>query len=106
MGVGVLLPALWQNLASILVAALCVGSTFMIITMVGLQEAQERVGASAVKRQIAAMVASFAFGQLAGPVFFNLSHAWLGAPLGMTLIVGAAVLVLGSVPVFRLRRAA
>lgn len=103
MGVGVLLPALWQSLAAILIAALCVGSTFMVITMVGLQEAQVQVGATAIKRQIAAMVASFAFGQLAGPVFFNLSHAWFGAPLSMTLIAGTAVLVLGSVPVLRLK---
>lgn len=103
MGVGVLLPVLWQSLAAILIAALCVGSTFMVITMVGLQEAQIQVGATVIKRQIAAMVASFAFGQLAGPVFFNLSHDWFGAPLSFTLIAGTVVLVLGSVPVLRLK---
>jgi hypothetical protein len=36
-------------------------------------------------------------------VFFNLSHDWFGAPLSVTLVAGTLVLVLGSVPVLRLR---
>ncbi|MDT3669777.1 MAG: YbfB/YjiJ family MFS transporter [Aromatoleum sp.] len=67
MAVGVLLPAVWPSLVSILVAALCVGGTFMVITMVAMQEARARAehDATAV---LARMTAGFAFGQLMGPV--------------------------------------
>ncbi|TAM83776.1 MAG: YbfB/YjiJ family MFS transporter, partial [Candidimonas sp.] len=88
MAVGVLLPALWPTLTSILMAACCVGSTFMIITMTGLQQAQAALGAFRAKRQMAAMTASFALGQLVGPVFFSLTHTWFGAPLAFALIAG------------------
>ena len=39
MALGLVLPALWQNLAAVIVAGICVGGTFMVITMVGLREA-------------------------------------------------------------------
>ena len=44
MAVGVALPALWHHLCSILVAALLVGSTFMVISMVAVQEARQVAG--------------------------------------------------------------
>ncbi|WP_298017227.1 YbfB/YjiJ family MFS transporter [uncultured Castellaniella sp.] len=103
MAIGVLLPALWHALAAILLAALCVGSTFMVITMVGLQEAQAAVGQAGAKRQMAAMTASFALGQLIGPLFFSLSHAWFGAPLEFALVLGALGLLAGALPILRLQ---
>lgn len=105
MAVGVLLPALWHSLAAILIAALCVGSTFMVITMVGLQEAQAMVGSAGAKRQMAAMTASFALGQLIGPLFFSLTHQWFGATLEFALVMGTLGLLAGAVPILRLTAA-
>lgn len=103
MAVGVLAPAVWHALPAILLAACCVGSTFMVITMVGLQEAQAAVGQAGAKRQMAAMTASFALGQLIGPIFFSLTHAWFGASLEFALVLGTLGLLAGAVPILRLR---
>ena len=103
MAVGVLLPAVWHTLPAILLAACCVGSTFMVITMVGLQEAQAAVGQAGAKRQMAAMTASFALGQLIGPIFFSLTHAWFGASLEFALVLGTLGLLAGAIPILRLR---
>jgi MFS family permease len=67
MAVGVLLPAVWTSLASVTLAALLVGGTFMVITMVGMQEARARAEGQAT-RVLGRMTAGFALGQLAGPL--------------------------------------
>lgn len=65
--IGVLAPALSPHMAAILVSTVCVGGTFMVITMEGMREARRVAGASA-PRLIAAMTAAFALGQLIGPL--------------------------------------
>lgn len=67
MAVGVVLPSLKLCTASVGIAALLVGSTFMVITMLGMQEARARQPANATGI-LAKMTAAFAIGQLAGPV--------------------------------------
>ena len=67
MALGVLLPAVWTSLASVSIAALLVGGTFMVITMVGMQEVRARAQGQAT-RLLARMTAGFALGQLAGPL--------------------------------------
>lgn len=67
MAVGVMLPALWVSLASVVIAALLVGGTFMVITMIAMQEARARAEGNATII-LARMTAGFAFGQLMGPV--------------------------------------
>jgi MFS family permease len=67
MAIGVLLPAVWTSLGSIVVAALLVGGTFMVITMVGMQEVRARAEGQAT-RALGRMTAGFALGQLAGPL--------------------------------------
>ena len=67
MAAGVLLPTIWRSIVSIVIAALLVGGTFMVITMVGMQEARARAEKNATVI-LAQMTAGFAFGQLAGPV--------------------------------------
>ena len=67
MAVGVLLPAVWTSLLSVTLAALLVGGTFMVITMVGMQEARARAEGQAT-RVLGRMTAGFAVGQLAGPL--------------------------------------
>lgn len=67
MALGVALPVLWPTLAGIVIAALCVGSTFMVIVMVAIREARAVAGVHAT-HLIAAMTASFAAGQILGPL--------------------------------------
>lgn len=96
MAAGVLLPVIWPGMAAIMIAALCVGGTFMIITMLGMQEAQATGGAKA-KQLIAALTAAFATGQLLGPICFSLSHAWFNTDLDFALVLATAGLVAASV---------
>jgi MFS family permease len=67
MAVGVALPAVEMSLASMIISAACVGGTFMVITMAGMQEAL-RIGGQSAPRLMAAMTTAFAIGQLAGPL--------------------------------------
>ncbi|HEY6972358.1 MAG TPA: YbfB/YjiJ family MFS transporter [Candidatus Angelobacter sp.] len=67
MAAGVLLPSIWRSITGIVIAALLVGGTFMVITMVGMQEARARAEENATAI-LAQMTAGFAFGQLVGPV--------------------------------------
>ena len=47
MAAGVLVPLVLPNLIGIVLAALCVGGTFMVVTMAGLQEARSVAGSNA-----------------------------------------------------------
>lgn len=94
MAIGVALPALIPGMGSIVVAALCVGGTFMVITMLGMQQAQASAGPRA-RALMANLTAAFAGGQLAGPVFFSLVHEHLATSLDSTLYVAAGILVAG-----------
>lgn len=67
MAAGVLLPSIWRSITGIVIAALLVGGTFMVISMVGMQEARARAEENATAI-LAQMTAGFAFGQLVGPV--------------------------------------
>lgn len=67
MAAGVALPAVQMTLVAMLISAVCVGGTFMVITMAGMQEAQ-RVGGRSAPRLMAAMTAAFAMGQLVAPL--------------------------------------
>lgn len=67
MAIGVLLPCIRASLPSIVIAALLVGATFMVVTMVGMQEASARVQGDATAI-FGKMTAGFALGQLLGPV--------------------------------------
>ena len=91
---GVVAPLVFEGLAGILVAALCVGSTFVVITMEGMQVARELLGARAAPL-MAAMTAAFAAGQIAGPIAASLLVA-AGGRLEHALI-GACLLLLASV---------
>ncbi len=91
MAAGVLLPALWGHLAALVVAAVCVGGTFLVATLLGLQEARAVAG-HAVQRLIAAMTAAFAFGQLAGPLLTT-----VGGGSTWPLAAAAAGLALSSI---------
>ena len=67
MAAGVLLPIVWTTLGGVTMAALLVGGTFMVITMVAMQEARARAETRATQ-VLGRMTAGFAAGQLAGPL--------------------------------------
>ena len=94
MALGVALPALVSGLGAIVVAAICVGGTFMVITMVGMQTAKQ-FGGARPRRLMAAMTVGFAAGQLAGP----LAVSWFiepGADFSALLLIAAASLLSGA----------
>jgi len=74
MAFGVALPAVQTTLFSIILSAICVGGTFMVITMAGMQEAR-RIAAQGAPRLMAAMTAAFAAGQLVGPLTLTGAHS-------------------------------
>src|SRR4051812_13836386 len=68
---GVLAPVVSLNVATLLTSAICVGGTFMVITMAGIKEVL-RVAGPQASQGIAMMTAAFAVGQIAGPVSMSL----------------------------------
>jgi predicted MFS family arabinose efflux permease len=99
MAAGVVVPLLLPGLAGILVAALCVGGTFVVITQVGMQEARAIAGAGA-RTLIAAMTSAFALGQIVGPLA---AAYWVRATGGFSgaLILAAALLALSALALMR-----
>jgi hypothetical protein len=104
MAAGLLAPALRMNVPTLLWCAVCVGGTFMVVTMAGLQEARRVAGASA-PRLIAAMTAAFAVGQLVGPFTVRSlgspASPGVALPHGLAaavLLLGVAALALGRAP--------
>jgi MFS family permease len=99
MAAGVILPSLWLTPTAIAIAALAVGGTFMVATMLGLQEARSRAPHNPTQL-LAAMTAAFAIGQLAGPLVsgaFDFLHLGHHAALGYALRLAALSLGLSAV---------
>lgn len=97
MAVGTLLPALWQSLVGLMLSALMVGGTFMVVTMAGLQVAASQVTHYPKYNLSALMTASFAFGQLIGPLTALVAtgkNIWLALlPVSaIVLLIGVALL--------------
>jgi predicted MFS family arabinose efflux permease len=96
---GVLAPAFWVNVPTLLISAVCVGGTFVVITMAGLKEAL-RLGAGApASLAVGAMTAAFGAGQIVGPLTVSLlsrfDHAFAlaSAIAALGLIAGNCVLL-------------
>ena len=91
---GVLAPALWVNLPTLLLSAVCVGGTFMIITMAGIREAL-RLGGAPASLAVGVMTAAFGAGQIAGPLTVSLlgqsDHA-----VALASLIAVASLVAGN----------
>ncbi len=93
MAIGVAMPVLFPGVTGIVIAACCVGGTFMVATMTGLQEARIQAPDHA-SRLIAAMTATFAIGQIVGPLLVSLVgslHNGMDA-----LLIGTSALLLAS----------
>jgi MFS family permease len=93
MAAGLLAAALRPSLAGLMVCAVCVGGTFMVMTMAAMQEAR-RVAGAASPRLIAAMTAAFAAGQLVGP--FTLRLFGSGDDLRGPQLLAAALLLVSA----------
>ena len=99
MAAGVVVPLVLPGLAGILVAALCVGGTFVVITQVGLQEARAVAGERA-RTLIAAMTSAFALGQIIGPLCVAYLAQATGGFSG-ALIFASALLALSALALMR-----
>ena len=93
MAAGLVAVAGSANAVGIATAAVCVGGTFMVITMAGMQEAR-RVGGPHAQPYIAAMTTAFAAGQILGPVAIGLMPE-SAHPFQVSMIA-AATLLLGA----------
>jgi predicted MFS family arabinose efflux permease len=91
---GVLAPALWVNIPTLLLSAVCVGGTFMIITMAGIREAL-RLGGAPAPLAVGVMTAAFGAGQIAGPLTVSLL-ARSGHAFAFASMIAVASLVIGN----------
>ena len=92
---GVLAPVLAINMTTLLIAALCVGGTFMVITMAGIKELL-RIDAPQAARGVGMMTAAFATGQIAGPLTVSL-FAGSSNAVALSSIIAASSLVIGNI---------
>jgi MFS family permease len=103
MAAGVTLPGVWLAPVTIAIAALLVGSTFMVVTMIGMQEARARALDNPTAL-LGLMTAAFAIGQLAGPVVsgtLDLLPIGHRAALGYALQLAASALALSAAYLWR-----
>lgn len=100
MALGVLAPVFFQSVYAIMFAAVCVGGTFMVITMVGMKEAHEIAGPGDSQRHIAAMTLAFAIGQIAGPVVAGWAFETIGG-FSWPLALAGALLLISILPMIR-----
>jgi MFS family permease len=91
---GVLAPVVSVNMTTLLIAAVCVGGTFMVITMAGIKELL-RIGAAQAARGVGMMTAAFAVGQIAGPLTVSLLAGWSNA-FEIPSLIAASALVVGN----------
>lgn len=96
MAFGVVLPVFLPNLVAIIVAAIAVGGTFVVITLLAMQEAQ-RHGGQQAPIWMARLTTAFAIGQLFGPLFVM----GLGERLSLSLLLAATVLLVTAVVLFK-----
>jgi predicted MFS family arabinose efflux permease len=101
MAAGLLLPVVAPHIATIIVAGVCVGGTFMIVTMAGMQEAHRIAPPHDVMRHIAVMTAAFATGQMAGPLFAGAIQGVTGSFTAALLMTSALLLMTATSLILR-----
>jgi MFS family permease len=89
---GVLAPVLAVNVVTLSIAALCVGGSFMVITLAGIKEAM-RLGGAHAARAVGMMTAGFGLGQIAGPVTVAMFAGTGGARVMPSLLAVLALIV-------------
>jgi len=99
MALGIALPLWSPGLLAILAAALCVGGSFMTVTLAAMQEAKQ-VAAGGARALMAAMTAAFALGQILGPLCVA-TTAGGRADFSSGLILAATLLTVSAGLLFR-----
>jgi hypothetical protein len=94
MAFGIALPVVWSGIVPIMLAALFVAGTFMVITMVGMQEARG-VGGPRATGLMAALTSAFALGQIAGPISVSLVVS-AGGNVSAALVIACVALVVSA----------
>ena len=102
MAVGLVIPVLFGGIVSIVIAGLCVGGTFMIITMAGMKEAHAIAPPEDVVRHIAALTTAFAAGQMVGPLLAGALYE-LTQSFAPSLISTSAILIVTGWVLWRTR---
>ncbi|MEQ9124238.1 MAG: YbfB/YjiJ family MFS transporter, partial [Alphaproteobacteria bacterium] len=97
MAAGLVAPAAWPSLATVILAGVAVGGTFVVITMAGLKEAHRTAPPGEAQTRLAAMTTAFAVGQILGPVAAGWAFAATGG-FGAPLLVAAALLAASLAP--------
>ena len=106
MAVGTALPLAVQSLWAVALSAVCVGGTFMIATMAGLQLAREARPDNPTPL-LARMTTAFAAGQIAGPLLVRVlgSGRWAGwDALGWAGALATVLLLLTALWLWRAAR--
>jgi MFS family permease len=93
--IGVLASVVWLEAAGTIVAALCVGGSFMGLTALGMVGAR-RLTVGDARRPVALMTAGFGCGQMIGPTFAGLLRDASGSFL-LPSLCAVASLVLASI---------
>src|SRR5687768_10429104 len=94
MAIGVIALLVFDGIGAIVVCAVCVGGTFVVVTLAAIEHARIVSGAAA-PRLVAAMTAAFAFGQLVGPLTLRAGDA-RGAALFWPSALAATVLAVSA----------
>ena len=102
MAIGVALPVLSPTIGAIMIAALLIGGTFMINALASMQEAQAVAGRDGATGLMAAMIAAFATGQIAGPLLLSY---FIGpdADFSQALLIAAGALIASAYALSRSR---
>jgi len=90
--VGVAASVEFPSLAGICLAALCLGGTFMGLTALGLVGARS-LSAGAPQNAIARMTASFALGQMIGPLVAGTLTDWTGSFRAASLLAALGLVI-------------
>ncbi len=103
MAFGTFAPLVHMSLAALVVSAVCVGGTFILVTLAGLQEVR-RIAHASPARAVAGMTASFALGQLVGPLLAQSATSAVSAMRLPSLV--ATIALVTSATVLLVRRPA
>jgi MFS family permease len=95
---GVLAPVVTINVTTLSLSALCVGGSFMVITMAGIKEVLRLEGNHAA-RAVGVMTAGFGVGQIAGPLVVGLFAKSSGV-LALPSMIAVLGLVLSNLVLY------
>ena len=100
---GVLASVLWLTAAGVVLAALCLGGTFMGLTALGLVAARE-AGGGDPRGRIALMTAAFGLGQIIGPVVAGAVYDATGSLVGPSVAAAVGLVIAAALALLAGRR--